>query len=129
VIEPALLDVLRAHPEVKAAWLFGSHAGGTARPESDVDIGVLVGRKPRTLAELGGALADELQHAAGRPIDLVVLDGAPVDLAMRVLRQGRLLVEHDRAARVAFEVRTRFTWWDFAPILEVTRGMPRGSLT
>ncbi len=34
----AVLDVLRAHPGVDRAVLFGSRATGTFRPESDVDL-------------------------------------------------------------------------------------------
>lgn len=30
--------VLRAHPRIDGAWLFGSRAKGVARPSSDVDL-------------------------------------------------------------------------------------------
>ena len=39
-----LADLLAARAEsegIAAAWLFGSVARGTARPDSDVDIGIL----------------------------------------------------------------------------------------
>ena len=41
-----------------------------------------------------------------RDID-AVLNGAPVDLAARVPRDGRPLLDRDRSLRIAFEVRTR----------------------
>ena len=37
-----------------------------------------------------------------RPIQLVVLNGAPPDLVHRVLRDGQLLCERDRSARIRF---------------------------
>jgi hypothetical protein len=50
-------------------------------------------------------------------VDVIVLNDAPIDLRSRVLRDGRLLLDRDRSARIAFEVRTRNEAFDFAPIL------------
>jgi predicted nucleotidyltransferase len=41
-VAAALTAALTELPEVELAYLFGSHAGGRARAESDVDVGVLV---------------------------------------------------------------------------------------
>ncbi len=64
------------------------------------------------------ALLARLERAAGREVDLVILDGADPDLIHRVLRDGILLVEHDRSARIAFEVRARNAYFDLAPVRE-----------
>ena len=50
-------------------------------------------------------------------VDLVVLNEVPVDLRTRVLRDGRLLVDRDPSARIAFEVRTRNEAFDLEPVL------------
>ena len=34
-------EYFRSRPEVAAAYLFGSYAADTQKPESDVDIGIL----------------------------------------------------------------------------------------
>jgi len=47
----------------------------------------------------------------------VVLNDAPVDLVHRVLRDGRLVVERDRPARIRFEVRARREFLDLRPVL------------
>lgn len=97
-----LLDA-RAEPEgILAAWLFGSVARETARPDSDVDVGVLYREAPpRTLAGVGKVfrLEEDLVEATGLPIQLVNLNQAPADLIVRVLRDGELLV--DRAGSAA----------------------------
>jgi hypothetical protein len=62
------------------------------------------------------ALEDELERTLGRRADLVALNDAPVDLRSRVLRDGRLVFEADRAARIQFEVRTRNEAFDLEPI-------------
>jgi len=46
----------------------------------------------------------------------VVVDWAPSDLVHRVLRDGRLLVDRDRRARIRFEVAARNRYFDMQPI-------------
>lgn len=122
---------LADHPEVAAAWLFGSQARGTARPDSDLDLGLLFREDPPpTLAGLRFDLRDELTEKLGRQVDLVVLNAAPVDLIHRVLRDGLLLVENDRQRRVHFEVKARREYFDLLPVLQLYRqprraGSPR----
>src|SRR6478672_11767035 len=105
-------------PEIAAAYLFGSVARGTAGPGSDVDLGLLyTDDPPRTLAGLGLDLEGDLERLLGLPVQVVVLNRAPVDLVVRVLRDKKLLHEGNRARRVRFEVRSRMEFWDLEPFL------------
>jgi len=52
----AIVDVLRACPDVTEALIFGSRALGRHRPESDVDIAVRGRIASQQIAELRGAL-------------------------------------------------------------------------
>jgi predicted nucleotidyltransferase len=123
----AVEDALRAHfatgpPRAAAVWLFGSVARGTARPDSDVDVAVLLGRRPeKTLDAQPFDLQAELSRVLGREVDVVVLDDAPPDLAHRVLRDGRLVFEADPSARIAFQVRSRNEYFDLLPVLREYR--------
>ena len=63
-------------------------------------------------------IQEALETAAGRPVDLVVLNHASPDLAHRVLRDGVLLVERDRSARIRFEVDSRNAYFDILPYLK-----------
>ncbi|MCZ7558762.1 MAG: nucleotidyltransferase domain-containing protein [Burkholderiaceae bacterium] len=120
----SIVDALRGFFEslpdgIVCAWLFGSVARGTARPDSDADVAVLLERDPpQTLEGSAVAMAGDIEAAIGRPVDLVVLNRAPVDLIHRVLRDGVLLVERDRNARVRFEVRARNEFFDLKPHLD-----------
>lgn len=115
---PRITELLSATPGVAAAYVFGSVASGTARADSDVDIAILfTATPPHTLASARFALAGQFEAALGAPVDLVVLNDAPVDLSIRVLRQGRLLVDRDASARIGFEVRTRNEAFDLEPVL------------
>jgi uncharacterized protein len=126
-IEPRLREFLteRAEQEgIAAAYLFGSVARGTAGPRSDVDVGVLYREDPPlTLEGLGLRLEGDLEILLGKPVQVVVLNRAPVDLAIRVLRDGKLLVDQDRTKRIDFEVKTRFELWDLEPYLKMYRRM------
>jgi predicted nucleotidyltransferase len=116
------LPILGAHPGLVAAYLFGSVARGTAKPSSDVDLAVLYAERPPPVLgspprKLEGALERELRC----PVEVVCLNTAPPDLAIRVLRGGRLILERDRAARIRFEVNLRNVYWDLEPILKRCR--------
>jgi predicted nucleotidyltransferase len=74
----ALGRVLAGLPDVDLAYLFGSHASGRARTESDIDVGVLVSadawrKRAGTLAHL----FDVLGRVVGSDrLDLVLLNDA-----------------------------------------------------
>lgn len=89
---------------VAAAYLFGSRARGDARPNSDVDLAVVLAagispseRFRRRLALLDAATAELGSDA----VDIVMLEDAPATLAHRALRHGRLIVDRDPQRRVA----------------------------
>jgi predicted nucleotidyltransferase len=130
VIESQLREFLTANAAregIAAVYLFGSVARGTARSESDVDVGVLYSEDPsQTLAGLGLDLEAEMEHLLGLPVQLVVLNRASVDLVVRVLRDGKLLVDRDRSKRIRFEVKSRFEFWDLEPYLKMYRRMGEG---
>lgn len=112
--------------EVIAAYLFGSHARGEARPDSDIDLAVLT-REPvaRALLDPLARLEMDLADTLGRDIDLVDLRSAPPDLVHRVLRDGRLLLDRDPDRRAEFEVASRNAYFDLLPYLkEYRRGVP-----
>lgn len=108
----------REHRGVVAAYLFGSVARGTPRRGSDVDVAVLyAGEPPTSLAGLPLDLEMELERVLGAPVQVIVLNRAPVDLVHRVLRDGVLLVDRNPSARIRFEVRARNEFFDLQPIL------------
>lgn len=120
-------DVLQPHAaELVCAYLFGSEARGDAHTDSDVDVAVLFRHDPPpSLDGLGLDLAAGLEQRLGRTVDLVVLNRDSPDLVHRVLRDGNLLLETDRAARVRFEVKSRADYFDVLPYLHEYRRAAR----
>jgi predicted nucleotidyltransferase len=128
-VDPALKAFFAPYGlRVAAVYLFGSQARGDASEDSDVDVAILL-NDWAVAGPLGiaASLADELTEKLGRKVDLLVLNEASCDLAIRVLREGRLICDVDRNARIAFEVRTRFEYWDLEPYLLRYRGMAGSS--
>ena len=113
-----IVGVFASRQDVVAVYQFGSSVRGEARPDSDVDVAVLFEASHRaTLDAPRFVIEGELERVLGRPVDLVALNDAPVDLRIRVLRHGRLLLDRVPQARIAFEVRTRNEAFDLEPVL------------
>ncbi len=108
-----------------AVYLFGSVARGEARAGSDLDLGILFAADPpATLGAPQFALEAPLERLFGCPVQVVALNHASADLVHRVLRDGRLVLDRDRAARIRFEVRSRNEYFDMAPIRRLYRRYP-----
>jgi predicted nucleotidyltransferase len=118
-IERAVTAFLRSRPEVQAAYIFGSLLTGRSRPDSDVDIAVLVSDKimRRDHFRYRLELITSLMPILGRDdVDLILLNQAPPLLAHRVLKKGRLVFERSASTRVAFQVRTVNRYLDTLPM-------------
>jgi predicted nucleotidyltransferase len=119
VIEAELRRYFAAHGEgLVAAYLFGSVARGTARDTSDVDVGVLFERKPpSTLDSPIFRLEADLERLLKRRVQVVALNTASAMLVHRVLRDGKVLLDANRSARIRFEVARQNEYFDLQPIL------------
>ncbi len=122
----ALRAVLEAAPpEVLAVYLYGSRARGTSKPGSDLDLALLLAAPPAaTLRGVARDVEAAVERAVRIPVEAVVLNRAPADLVHRVLRDGVLVLDRDRAARLLFEVRARNEYFDLAPLRRLYRRMP-----
>lgn len=105
----AVEQLLRAAGAV-FAYLHGSHAAGTDHAGSDVDVAAWFGRD---------VAAWEIRLP--EPVDLLVLDDAPLELAGRVAQHGRLLFETDPAARVRWQATTSKVYLDERPRVDRAR--------
>src|SRR5262245_14204656 len=125
-IEHARREFFATHREgMVAVYLFGSVARGSAGPRSDVDLAVPYEvAPPPTPDGLPVELEGRIEKLVGRPVQVIVLNRAPVDLVHRVLRDGVLVLDADRSPRIRFEVRARNEFFDLQPFLARYRGLP-----
>ena len=88
----ALSDSLDREPHVVFAYLHGSFVG--TWPFHDIDVGVYLNSAASDQTRHAVDVADRLSRRVGYPVDVRVLNVAPVPFVFRTL-QGELLVSHD----------------------------------
>jgi predicted nucleotidyltransferase len=114
--------VAQAPDEVVAVYLYGSRARGTASSASDVDLALLMRTTPAPILQgVARDLEARVERHLRMPVEVIVLNTAPADLAHRVLRDGIVLLDRDRAVRLRFEVRSRNEYFDLAPLRRLYR--------
>jgi predicted nucleotidyltransferase len=118
----------RDYTGIVCAYLYGSMARGGAHGGSDIDVAVLYAEEPPpTLDGLGLEVGAALEQYMCQPVDVVVLNRAPVDLVQRILRDGQLLCDRDPSVRIRFEVQARNAYFDLLPYLRQYRRVARSS--
>src|SRR5688572_44263 len=120
-----LAPIFAREPAVAVAYVFGSVARGEARPQSDLDIGVVYRRDCRADHErIASKLAAEIGRAAGmEAVDVVDLEPQGPIFCHEVLRDGVRVYDADTERRVDFESETIIRALDFRPTYDLaTRG-------
>ena len=107
-----LAKVLSAVPGLELAYLFGSYAAGSARPDSDIDVAV---RFPETLtAERKLQLIELIAGELGCPVDVIDLHDVPEPITGEVMQGIRLVGTDSAHARLLF--RHLLNVADFLPL-------------
>jgi predicted nucleotidyltransferase len=115
-VKESLSLCLGNRPEILFAILYGSAA--EAERFRDLDVGLFVDRASVSAsADLDYAfdLADELEKAVPHPVDVQVINDAPLPFRYNV-SQGIVLVANDREALFRFLERTWDEYLDFKPV-------------
>ena len=115
-LKRSLARCLTGRPEILFAILYGSASQG--RPFRDLDIGVFVDRaRLPASADLDYSfdLADELERLAQYPVDVRVINEAPLGFRYNVSRGTALVVNHGEAFAQFLE-RTWDDYLDFRPV-------------
>ncbi|MCS6938655.1 MAG: nucleotidyltransferase domain-containing protein [Roseiflexaceae bacterium] len=113
--------IAAAHPQVRLVYLFGSRASGEVGPLSDIDLAVALDRDapiPHLRSELAHRFAEALDDG---PVDLIVLNQAPIELAYAVIAEGRTLYQRSLAERVEYEADVMSRYGDYLPVLRAQR--------
>ncbi|MNF79008.1 Nucleotidyltransferase domain protein [compost metagenome] len=111
----AVEAALAQHPDVRLAYVFGSVASGRARPDSDVDVAVLMAAPLNAQSKI--RLISDIASSTGRPVDLIDLVGVGEPLLGQILRHG-VRIRGDAALHAQWVTRHIFNNEDFMPYVE-----------
>ena len=100
-LRKSIADIVAAFPSIQVMYLFGSHAAGRQRADSDVDIAVFTdgSESPTMDLELGVFIKQQI----GSPVDVVVMHKVSPLLKHEVLRNKIRIYERDPSLRAVQE--------------------------
>ena len=111
---PEAAVYLNSIPEIDFAYLFGGLVKTELRPLSDVDIAVYI-EQEADITNIRFDILGGLNYILKTDeIDLVVLNNAPLPLAMRILSNKKLLVDKKPYVRHAYESLIMREYFDFS---------------
>jgi predicted nucleotidyltransferase len=79
----------KAHPDIAAVYLFGSHASGHQRKRSDLDLGVLFNRDIDGFRRID--LETELSNLLGKDVDLIDMGKSGPFLRHQIYKHGKMI--------------------------------------
>ncbi|WP_227767898.1 type VII toxin-antitoxin system MntA family adenylyltransferase antitoxin [Zhaonella formicivorans] len=116
-----ILDVIKGmllqHPQISFVYLHGSFL--LEECFADIDLAVYLNSLKNVdkakVTEYEIRLEMELEKAINYPVDLRVLNFAPLSFKYGVIKKGTLLFETDEEHRASFQERTLDLYFDFEP--------------
>lgn len=110
-----ITGILESRGGVAFAYIFGSFVEGG--PFHDVDIGLYLSETPKEhFTEFGLTLSQNLSRELEIPVDVRILNLAPVSFLYHVIR-GKLIFEKDEEIRARVVERTTQRYLDLKPII------------
>jgi predicted nucleotidyltransferase len=97
---------------ISTAYLFGSFA--TADFFSDIDLGVIIKNDRANLMLFELELESRLEKICGHPVDVRVLNRAPLSFCQNVIKYGKVILDRDPNLRADFEGYIRKRYFDFS---------------
>ena len=98
---------------IVVVYLFGSF--NTEDEFSDIDLGIIVNDSMRDFLDFEIGLEAGLQKAVKYPVDVRVLNHAPISFCQNVIRFGRVIIDRDPNLRADFQGRVLKQYFDFSP--------------
>ena len=114
IIHEIASHLLHGYPDVMTAYVFGSFV--TSRFFSDIDLGVFLTTAPDRILNFELSLESRISRIARYPVDVRVLNGAPISFSQNVFRTGKVILDRDPNMRADFEGRILKLFFDFSPL-------------
>ena len=113
LIEIFAYQLEKQYKEIRFAYIFGSFI--SERYFSDIDLGIVLGADLKSPLDFEIELENRLEKIAELPVDVRVLNNAPISFTQNVFRTGRVILDKYPNIRADFEGRILKEYFDFAP--------------
>ncbi len=105
--------IFEQYEEILTVYIFGSFI--SARYFSDIDIGIIAAMDLSKPLEFELELENRLEKVIKFPVDVRILNQAPISFAQNVFRTGRIIIDKNPNMRADFEGRILKQYFDFSP--------------
>lgn len=103
--------------DIDVAYLYGSYAQGEQSPESDIDIAVhFKDHSLKKLLEVGRRLQAQIETE--RELDVRSLDKGTPRFRFRIIQEGKVIYEVDKAKRADLEEKIDHEYHDHQSLVE-----------
>jgi predicted nucleotidyltransferase len=113
IIQKIISCLFEQHDEILTVYIFGSFI--SARYFSDIDIGIIAAMDLSKPLEFELELENRLEKVIKYPVDVRILNQAPLSFAQNVFRSGRVIIDKNPNLRADFEGRILKQYFDFSP--------------
>jgi predicted nucleotidyltransferase len=105
--------LIARHKEINSAYLHGSFLSGEVF--ADIDLGLLMTHTPENIIEYEFNVEIEIERRVNIPVDVRVLNNAPISFVQNVIRHGEVVLDNKPNVRSDFESYSLRKYFDFAP--------------
>ena len=113
VIQIISSHLFQQYDEILAVYIFGSFI--SERHFSDIDIGIITAMDLNKLLDFELKLENRLEKLIKYPVDVRILNRAPISFSQNVFRTGRVIIDKNPNMRADFEGRILKQYFDFSP--------------
>jgi len=103
----------RHDTKIVVAYVFGTFFNSESF--SDIDVGLIMRSEPDQPLNLELTLETQLERIVKYPVDIRILNNAPIAFSQNVFRTGRVILDRDPNARADFQGMVLKKYYDFAP--------------
>lgn len=114
-----ITDFARAHPEVSAIYLFGSHAVGHPRSRSDIDLGVLFTKDVDGFMRIN--METEISNLLNKDVDLIDMKKSAPFLRHQIYKHAKLIYHDGSDFPSQFRANSILDYLDTAYLRRITR--------
>ena len=101
------------YDEIFSVYIFGSFI--SERHFSDIDIGIITAMDLSKPPDFELKLENRLEKLIKYPVDIRILNRAPISFSQNVFRTGRVIIDKNPNMRADFQGRILKQYFDFSP--------------